>query len=407
MIRTLGALCVLGLAALLGWLGHGRYGSSTPSAGAQAQTCRVLRGRMEQNIKSVVGYVKPAPNALLRIGFPAAKDLSRTISLLTVREGDLVSPSTVLAQLDHSDLTATREQLSAELRVAESRQNALKKQGPLDIRSAVAVLAGSTAQRDHAQRNYERKKEFRKDNLVGAAEVEMAHHDVVVAQTKYDQANVGLQQVRARVRSDLATQQRQIEQINTLLQGIEVQIRWCTLRSPLTVSAQVFAVHQRQGELTSGQPHDPVLTLLDTSQLQAHLYIAEADFGRIKMEQPVSLRATSYPDRVLQGRIIRVLPQPVLQDNVVYYLAVVEVAEEQRSLLRVDMSVTAHIKAGVKTDALWLPLAAVRSRPDGWYVFRPGASGPVETPVVIGWQDQGRVEILNGLGEGDEVVLQP
>jgi len=198
-----------------------------------------------------------------------------------------------------------------------------------------------------------------------------------------------------------------MRQSTTALQGIEVQIRWRELRSPLTVPAQVFAVHQRQGELASGQPNLPVLTLLDPSQLQAQLYIAEADFGRIQLEQPVTLRATSYPDRVLRGRILRLLPQPVLQDNVVYYLAVVEVDPEQRALLRVDMSVTAYIQAGVKENVLWLPLAAIRSRPDGWYVLRRGPAGPVDTPVGIGWQDQGRVEIREGLAEGDEVLLQP
>jgi HlyD family secretion protein len=121
----------------------------------------------------------------------------------------------------------------------------------------------------------------------------------------------------------------------------------------------------------------------------------------------VTLRATAHPEQILRGKIVKSLPQPVIQDNVVYYLAVVEIAAEQRSLLRLDMSVTAHIKAGVKENALWLPLAAIRSRADGWYVLQRGPSGVVETPIRIGWQDQGRVEILEGLVEGDEVVNGP
>jgi HlyD family secretion protein len=226
---------------------------------------------------------------------------------------------------------------------------------------------------------------------------------------RYSQAETGLQQVRVKFSTDSATLNKQIAQTNTALQALDTQIRWRELRSPLTAPAQVFAVHQRQGELAGGQANQPVLTLLDPNQLQAHLYIAEADLGRIRLDPPpsVTLRATSYPDQVLRGRIIKSLPQPVIQDNVVYYLAVVEVAAEHRSLLRMDMSVTAHIKAGVKENALWLPLAAIRSRADGWYVLQRGPAGVVEATVRIGWQDKGRVEILEGLAEGDEVVSGP
>jgi HlyD family secretion protein/macrolide-specific efflux system membrane fusion protein len=407
MIRVFGIALVLGLAFLGGWLGRGW---STPAPATDAETtptCRVARGRLEQNVKSTVGYIKPAPNALVRVGFPAPKDVSRAISQLTVQEGDQVSPGALLALLDHEDLTLAREQLTAELRVSTSRLETLKELEPLEIGLAEALLAERMAQRDQAERHYQRKLSLSKNKLVTAAELEDAAQTLDVTRAKYTQAETGLQQVRTRFRTDRAVLENQIHQTKTALQAIAVQTRWRELRSPLAVPAQVFAVHQRQGEVAGGQPHLPVLTLLDPSQLQAHLYIAEADFGRIHLEQPVSLRATSYPNRILRGRIVRLLPQPVIQDNVVYYLAVVEVAPEERSLLRVDMSVTAHIQAGVKQNALWLPLRAIRSGRDGWYVLRRGSTGPTEVLVRIGWQDQGRVEIREGLTEGDEVLVQP
>jgi hypothetical protein len=65
------------------------------------------------------------------------------------------------------------------------------------------------------------------------------------------------------------------------------------------------------------------------------------------------------------------------------------------------------VQVEARESVLWLPLAAVRSRADGWYVRRPTAGGPVETSVRIGWKDQGRVEIREGLSEGDEVLLEP
>jgi multidrug efflux pump subunit AcrA (membrane-fusion protein) len=69
------------------------------------------------------------------------------------------------------------------------------------------------------------------------------------------------------------------------------------------------------------------------------------------------------------------------------------------------MTALAHIQVGSNEPVLWLPLAAVRSRSDGWYVRRLTASGPVDTPVQIGDRSEGRVEIRSGLAEGDKVML--
>jgi HlyD family secretion protein len=86
---------------------------------------------------------------------------------------------------------------------------------------------------------------------------------------------------------------------------------------------------------------------------------------------------------------------------------VVDVAEAHRSLLRSEMTALAHIRAAENENALMLPLDAVRSGADGHYVRRKTPEGVVETPVRIGWKDEGRVEIREGLTEGDEVVLEP
>ena len=205
------------------------------------------------------------------------------------------------------------------------------------------------------------------------------------------------------LRTDIAVLESQVKLAQTAINNIRVQIGWCTIRSP--ISGQVFAVHQRQGELTSNQPNAPVLTILDHKQLQLHLYVDETDRGRVSVGQAVTFRVDAYPDQTFKGQVVRLLPQPVLQETVVYYLAVVQVAEDQRSYMQSEMTALAHVKGGENDKALWLPLSAVRSRSDGCYVLRPGPRGPKEVPVQIGWKDEGKVEIRSGLSEGDEALL--
>jgi HlyD family secretion protein/macrolide-specific efflux system membrane fusion protein len=406
MLRLLQAVGLAALALAAGWFLHGwlRPGAGRPES--QHSVGRVMRGRLEQTAKAR-GIVKPAPNALVRIGLPFPKDVSRRISKLAVVEGDMVDPGAVLVELDHDDLKASQAQLTAELSVFERRLEALKVLEPVEARLADAVVAERKAQREHCQRLFDRAAKLRSTQLGTEQAYEIAQSDLAQAAAKLAQAETSLDQVKARYRTDIAVLEAQIQQAKATIETVAVQIRWSTLRSPLPGPAQVFAVHQRKGELTSGQPNVPVMTLLDPSQLQVHLYVDETDFGRIRVGQPATFRLESHPDQGLGGRIVRVLPQPILQENVVYYLAVVEVPADQRSLLRPEMTVLAHVQAGVNENALWLPLAAVRSRPDGWYVLRSGPQGPVEVPVRIGWKDQGRVEIREGLAEGDEVLLDP
>jgi HlyD family secretion protein/macrolide-specific efflux system membrane fusion protein len=319
----------------------------------------------------------------------------------------VVAPGAELAQVDQEDLRASLETYSAERQAAERRLEALKTLEPIETRRAEAELAERKAEREQAKRTLERVEALRTREIVSAQQREMAETDHALAAARAERAAVNLEEVRARMRTEISTLGAQLAQAKAALQSIQVQLRWSTLRSPLTMPAQVYAVHQRQGEVTNGQPNAPVLTLLDLSQLQVHLFVDEADFGGIKAGQPATLRVESYRDQILKGTIVRVLPQPILQENVVYYLAVVDVAADQRTLLRPEMTVLGYVQAGVREDVLWLPIPAVRSRADGWYVLRSSSKGFVETPVQIGLRDQERVEIREGLTEGDEVLLEP
>ena len=403
-MRTLGWLTLLLFTAAGGWWVRGWQHSndSTTSPSAETNTARVMKSRIEQTVKAR-GIVKPAPNALLRIGFPMPKDVARRIQVMKFVEGDAVKAGDELALLDHADLLATLKQLKADAVVVEKRLAASRTLEPVEVHVAKALTEQTKAQADQAQRNYERVSKLRTAGSVGQQEYETTLSDMQVAKAKLEIAEASLQQVKTRFQTDIATLEAQVEQAKAAIKSVEVQIDWSTIRSP--IDGVVFAVHQRPGELTSNQPNAPVLTLLDPKQLQVHLYVDEADFGKVRLDQEVKLRVEAHAGETVQGKIVRLLPQPILQENVVYYLAVVEVDEAKRSLLRSEMTTLAHIQVGNKEPILWLPLVAVKSKADGWYVRLMTGGGPVERTVQIGGRSEGRVEIRAGLVEGDEVLL--
>ena len=398
--------CLLALAAWTGWLLRGNLADHGSSLGLQAsgRTVAVSRGRIQQLVKAR-GIVKPAPHALVRLGFPMPKDVARRISRLTLVEGDKVRAGDVVAELDDRDLKATLGDLQAQVEVFRRRLESLRAMEPIEVRMAESLCAENKAQLDHCQRVCQRLEKLGPNSAASTLELETAITNRDVASAKLASSEAALQQVRGKFRTEIRFVEAQITQSEAAIENVRVQIAWSILRSP--IDGEVFAVNQRQGELTSNNPAASVLTLLDHGQLQLHLYVDEVDSGRIKAGQAVSFHVDAHPGEALKGTIVRLLPQPILQENVVYYLAVVEVAAAERHLLRSEMTALAHVSAAENDSALWLPLSAVRPVPTatpccGWRPAvrwkRPSASGGRETAAV---------EIREGLNEGDEVVVEP
>jgi multidrug efflux pump subunit AcrA (membrane-fusion protein) len=149
--------CLLALAGWTGWLLRGKAAGHGSSPGGQntGRTVAVSRGRMQQLVKAR-GIVKPAPHALVRMGFPMPKDVARRISRLTLVEGDKVRAGDVVAELDDADLKATLRDLRAQVDVFGSRLESLRTMEPIEVRMAESLCAENKAQLDHCQRVYQR-----------------------------------------------------------------------------------------------------------------------------------------------------------------------------------------------------------------------------------------------------------
>ena len=403
--RIIVGLGLLFVAASLGWIVRGlpQFRPEATSAGETgAAVVRVARGPIEQTVRAR-GIVKPAPNALVRIGFPMPKDVSRRIRSLRVVEGDVVVGGMLLGELDTSDLAATLHQLRSDAGVVQKRLDALRALEPRELHLAETVRDQAAAQAELAERSLARGAQLKARALLPEQEHEALASDAKVAHAKLANADANLSQVRTRFATDITTLEAQLEQANAAIRNTQVQLEWGVLRAPF--DALVFAVHQRPGELSSNQPGAPVLTLLKANELQAHLYVDEADFGKMRVGQKVTLQLEAHAGERVRGTIVRLLPQPVLQENVVYYLALVDVDKTHRDLLRAEMTTLAFVETGTNQPVLWLPSSAVFSKPDGWYVRRSTPNGPLQTAVQIGMRNDGRVEIRSGVAEGTEVLI--
>ena len=149
--------------------------------------------------------------------------------------------------------------------------------------------------------------------------------------------------------------------------------------------------------------HDHVLTIADPSSLVADLQVSELLLPHLTVGHPAEVRIDALGDRLFDGRVLRIHPEldPVTRQGRVE-VAMRPVPEGARAgqFARVTFQVRA-------LDRRIIPFSALRRDTQGEYVFRLRDDDTVERVRVRGGRRLAeRVEVLDGLTEGDRVVTK-
>jgi HlyD family secretion protein/macrolide-specific efflux system membrane fusion protein len=105
------------------------------------------------------------------------------------------------------------------------------------------------------------------------------------------------------------------------------------------------------------------------------------------------------------GAVAAVDQAPTLVDGVVYYNVTVVFVGDAADV-KLGMSANVDILTAQRQQVLVAPSRSIRSRASDLYVQVPNAAGELdERTVTIGLRgEEGLVEVLSGLSEGDKVV---
>ncbi len=152
---------------------------------------------------------------------------------------------------------------------------------------------------------------------------------------------------------------------------------------------------------------DQVLLLMpDLSQMQVKLGIHESVIDRVRAGQRAIV---TLPDRVLEASVSEVAtvtrPAGWWTGNVVKYDTLIELPADEG--LKPGMSAEIEVILAVYEDVLLVPVACVVETDDGAFCWIDGEEGPQKRLVELGDSNDVFIEVLAGLNEGDEVVLNP
>jgi RND family efflux transporter MFP subunit len=151
--------------------------------------------------------------------------------------------------------------------------------------------------------------------------------------------------------------------------------------------------------------------MADMSSLLVEADVSESNITRVKVGQPCEIVLDAYPDQRYRGRVHKIVPTADRAKATVMTKVAFEERDE-RVLPEMSAKVTflsgdsAAAEAG-RPPVLTVPSPAVVERSGGTAVLLVRDEKAVETPVRTGRAIGNRTEILQGLTQGDRVILNP
>jgi HlyD family secretion protein len=150
-----------------------------------------------------------------------------------------------------------------------------------------------------------------------------------------------------------------------------------------------------------------VATLPDLTKMLSKTYVNEVDVRKVKAGQKVEIGLDAYPDKKLNGEVIRVAnvgEQRPNSDAKVFEISVEIYGTDPT--LRPSMTTSNKIIASVEDNALYIPLESLHSHFDTiTYVYKKEGINTLKQEVIIGETNANEAVIIAGLQEGDRVFL--
>lgn len=150
-----------------------------------------------------------------------------------------------------------------------------------------------------------------------------------------------------------------------------------------------------------------IVQLSDVTRLFVECAVDEADIASVKVGQRVRILTEAFPGVPLEGKVTRVNPAATTTQNITAIKVRVEIQPGFKIEIMPGMNATCEFITLSKPDVLKVPGQAVTREGDKSYVRVKGKDPkkPERREVKIGESGNDGVEILEGLKEGDEVVV--
>jgi HlyD family secretion protein len=385
----------VGLVILLAAAGVGLARLAKGTGIDSNRLAKVTRGDVA---RSVVATGKIQPITKVEVKSKA----SGIVEKLYVDINNVVHKGQQLAQLDQQEILAQVEAQRAQLASAEANVGTYEANVEQDkVNAAAPDLPMYKATLDRNQ-------EMATAGIVSRQALDDANKDYLAALTRRDSSKAQIGVDSAKLRQAKA----QVQQNQASLKQLEEQLSYTTIVAPMDgviLSRDVEIGDAVSSILVLGSTATLVMTEGDINEVYVQGKVDEADIAHVYMGQPARIKVESFRDRVFNGKVTKISPMGVEKDNVTTFEVRVSI-NNPNGELKALMTANAEILLDEHKGVLTVPEnAVVYDNQKNASVQVPDKSqkdGQRKVDVKVGLSNGSVTEILSGLKEGDQVVLQ-
>ena len=251
---------------------------------------------------------------------------------------------------------------------------------------------------------------LKKYTLEYARQQEMSQSDAA-ARADLESAEANLESTQAEIEALDA----QIVQAKTAVDTATTNLGYTRISAPM--DGVVVALEAGEGQtLNSVQSAPTLLVLADLATMTVKAQISEADVIKVKPGLPVYFNILGDPETRYESILKSVEPAPesisdtdtsakTVTSSAIYYNGQFDVKNPEGKL-RIFMTAQVSIILGEAKGALSIPLSVLGAGSGNRYeveILKEGA--PEKRSITTGLRDNVYVEVLEGLGEEDRVVV--
>ena len=296
-------LLAAGLAlALAGCNGKGETNEAQAAPDIAAVERRDLEIRAESS-----GQIEP-----VRVVEVKSK-VSGELTQITVETGDEVQQGALIASVDPRDVRNSYAQASADMGLARAR------------------VQTAQAQRRRAEK-------LAKEGILSTQDLE---------NSRLEETNARAELLKAETNLELAKEKTGDVTIRAPISG--------TVIEKTVEQGQIIA--SASGNVSGGTT---LIKMADLATVRARALVDEVDIGRIQPDQPATVEVEAYPGRTFRGKVIKIEPQAVVEQNVTMFPVLVELPNPER-LLKPGMNAEVGIEVANRNGVVAVPNGAVAS----------------------------------------------
>jgi RND family efflux transporter MFP subunit len=245
---------------------------------------------------------------------------------------------------------------------------------------------------DKARLDYERMKSLAKEGSISQQTLEES-------EIAFDRANQSYESAKA-------TRQG----LKAYLNSAKDQLTKATIRSP--IDGVVTLVQRKQGETVI--PGMPLMRIINPKSAYIEIEITDSDMGEIKVGQPVRITADGCPGQEFNGTLNQIMAEGELKANQIdvsslgkerIFRGVVKMTEHP-DCLKPGMSLYGDVIVESKDNVLIVPRNSVISESNNFYVYVVKDGHAEKKEIRVGIKESENVEIIQGLNEGDTIVIE-